>query len=240
MTGVDACFGLHGMPDLETGYVNIEAGYRMAGCDVISVKFEGVSGHSSVPHLAKDTIHPACLFVVDLQGMVTKNINSQDPIVLSVGKFIGGTQANIISKYTELEISMRYFDQSVREIAHEAIKRHAKAIAHAYEIKVDVQIKKSTPSLCNDAKLIKLADKSASKVFGEGKNKPLPRLMSSEDMPNYFQHAKGIYAFVGLRNEKKDAIYPLHHEKFNIDEDYMKYGTALHVQFALDFLNSNI
>lgn len=72
MEGVDACFGMHGMPDLKTGYVNIEAGYRMAGCDNISVKFEGVSGHSSVPHLAKDTIHPACIFVTDLQGIVTK------------------------------------------------------------------------------------------------------------------------------------------------------------------------
>jgi len=57
-------------------------------------------------------------------------------------------------------------------------------------------------------------------------------------MPYYFQHAKGVYAFIGYRNEEKDAIYFPHHEKFKIDEDYMKYGTALHVQFALDFLNN--
>lgn len=61
--------------------------------------------------------------------------------------------------------------------------------------------------------------------------------MGSEDMPYYFQHAKGVYAFIGYRNEEKEAIYYPHHEKFKIDEDYMKYGTALHVQFALDFLN---
>ncbi len=96
------------MPDLKTGYVNIEAGYRMAGCDNYQLSLKGVSGHSSVPHLAKDTIHPACIFVTDLQGIVTKKINAQDPIVLSVGKFIGGTKANIVSKYTEIEISMRY------------------------------------------------------------------------------------------------------------------------------------
>lgn len=106
MDGVDACFGMHGMPELEVGYVNIEAGYRMAGCDTIYVKFEGVSGHGSVPHLAKDTIHPACIFVTDLQGIVTKNINAQDPIVLSVGRFVGGTKANVVSKYTEIDISM--------------------------------------------------------------------------------------------------------------------------------------
>ncbi|HHV74509.1 amidohydrolase [Thermoanaerobacterium sp. R66] len=237
MDGVDACLGMHGMPELETGYVNIEPGYRMAGCDTIYVKFEGVSGHGSAPHLAKDTIHPACIFVTDLQGIVAKNVNPQEPIVLSVGKFIGGTKANVISKYTDIEISMRYFDPKVRETVHEAIKRHAKAIADAYELKVDVRIEESALSLYNDPELAKLADKSATKVFGKGKNKTLPRYMGSEDMPYYFQHAKGVYAFIGYRNEEKEAIYFPHHEKFKIDEDYLKYGTALYVQFALDFLN---
>ena len=235
MDGVDACFGMHGMPELGTGYVNIEPGYRMAGCDTIYVKFEGVSGHGSVPHLAKDTIHPACTFVTDLQGIVTKNINAQEPIVISVGKFVGGTKANIVSKYTEIDISMRYFNPKVREIAHESIKRHAKAIADAYELKVDVRIEESALSLWNDEDLAALANKSSIKVFGEGKNKTLPKYMGSEDMPYYFERAKGVYAFVGYRNEEKEAIYFPHHEKYKIDEDYMKYGTALHVQFALDF-----
>lgn len=237
MEGVDACFAMHGMPELETGYVNIEPGYRMAGCDTIYVKFEGVSGHGSVPHLAKDTIHPACTFVTDLQGIITKNINAQDPIVLSAGKFVGGTKANIVAKYTEVDISMRYFSPQVRKTVHDSIKRHAKAIADAYEIKVDVRIEESALSLYNDDALTVLANKSASKVFGEGKNISLPRYMGSEDMPYYFQHAKGVYAFMGYKNEEKEAIYFPHHEKFKIDEDYMKYGTALHVQFALDFLN---
>lgn len=238
MYGVDACLGMHGMPELETGYVNIEAGYRMAGCDTIYVKFEGVSGHGSVPHKAKDTIHPACTFVTDLQGIVTKNIDAQDPIVISVGKFVGGTKANIIAKFTEIEISMRYFNPAVRKTAHEAIKRHAKAIADAYELKADVVIEESALSLFNDKELAVLADSSAAKILGEGKNKTLPRYMGSEDMPYYFQHAKGVYAFMGYKNEAKEAIYFPHHEKFKIDEDYMKYGTALHVQFALDFLNA--
>jgi amidohydrolase len=236
MEGVDACFGMHGMPEIDTGYFNISPGYRMAGCDTIYVKFEGVSGHGSSPHLAKDTIHPACIFVTDLQDIVTKNIDAREPLVLSVGKFIGGTKANVISKYTEIEISMRYFNPKVREITHAAIKRHAKAIAEAYELNVDVKIEESALSLYNDDELSIIAVESAKKVFGEGKNVELPSYMGSEDMPYYFQHAKGVYAFLGYKNEEKEAIYFPHHDRFKIDEDYMKYGTALHVQFALDYL----
>jgi amidohydrolase len=237
MDGVDACFGMHGLSVLETGNINIVSGYRLSGCDTIYVKFEGVSGHGSAPYLAKDTIHPACIFVTDLQGIITKNVNPQEPVVLSVGKFIGGTKANIVSKYTEIDISMRYFDVKTRETVHEAIKRHAKAIADAYEIKVDVNIEESTLSLYNDEDLAVLADKSATKVFGEGHNIPVPKQMASEDMSYYFQKAKGVYAIMGYKNEEKGCIYPPHHEKFRLDEDYMKYGIALHVQFALDFLN---
>ncbi len=237
MDGVDACFGMHGMPALEVGNVNILPGYRLSGCDTIYIKLEGVSGHSSAPQLAKDTIHPACILVTDIQGIITKNVDPQEPVVLSVGKFIGGTKANIISKYTDIEISMRYFDTKVRKTVHEAIIRHTKAIADAYEIKVDVIIEESAPSLYNDEYLAALADKSATKVFGEGHNLPMAKQMASEDMPYYFQKTKGVYAFIGYRNETKECIYPPHHEKFKIDEDYMKYGTALHVQFALDFLN---
>lgn len=238
MDGVDACFGMHGLPTLRTGEYNISSGYRQAGCDTIYVKFEGVSGHGASPHLAKDTIHPACIFVTDIQGIVTKNVDPQEPIVVTVGKFHGGTKANIISKYTDIDISMRYFNPKVRETVHEAIKRHAKAIADAYEIKVEVIIEESTLSLNNDEELSEFATKSAAKVFGEGKNISTQRLMASEDMPYYFQHAKGVYANVGFRNDEKGCIYFPHHEKFKIDEDYLKYGAALHAQFAMDFLNN--
>nr|WP_287569586.1 M20/M25/M40 family metallo-hydrolase [Paeniclostridium sp.] len=190
-------------------------------------------------HLAKDTIYPACTFVSGLQAIATKNIDPQEPVVLTVGKFIGGTKANIIPKYTNLDISMRYFNPKVREIVHQSIKRHAKAIAEAYEINVDVNIEESAISLYNDEELSIIAKNSAKKILGEGKTVYGPKLMGSEDFPYYLKHAKGVYAYLGYNNKEKDSIYYPHHERFKIDEECLKYGVALHVQFALDFLNEN-
>lgn len=237
MEGVDACFGMHGMP-IPTGTVNIESGYRLSGCDTIYVKFEGVSGHGSAPHLAKDTVHPACLFVTDIQSIITKNINPQEAVVVSAGKINGGTKANIVSKYTEVDLSMRYFNPEARKTVHDAIIRHAKAIAEAYEIKVDVNIEESTPSLNNDESMVNLANEVAKKIMGENCSIPMQRPMASDDMAFYFQCAKGVYAFIGYKNEEKGSIYFPHHEKFKLDEDYFKYGAAMFVQFALDYLNS--
>ena len=237
MEGVDAVFGMHGMPGMKTGYYDLTPGYRMAGCDTIYIKFEGISGHGSTPHKAKDTIHPACMFVNDIQGIVTKNVDPLESVVLSVGKFVGGTKANIVAKYTELDISMRYFDPKVREIVHAGIQRHAKAIADMYELQVEVNIEPSAVALRNDEVVTQIASEAAEKVFGSQRNIETRKLMSSEDMPYYFQHAPGAFALLGYENEAKDSIYYPHHEKFKLDEDYFKFGTALHVQFAVDFLN---
>lgn len=239
MEGVDAVFGLHGMPSMSTGFYDVTPGYRMAGCDTIYIKFEGISGHGSAPHLAKDTVHPACALVTDLQGILGKNVDPQQPVVLSVGRFSGGTKANIVAKYTELDISMRYFDPEVRKTVHAAIRRHAKAIADAYEIDVDVNIEESAISLRNDEAVTQIVQSSAEKVFGPDKNITNPKVMGSEDMPYYFQHAPGVFGLLGYFNEEKGSIYYPHHEKFNLDEDCFKYGTALHAQFAVDFLNQD-
>ena len=134
---------------------------------------------------------------------------------------------------------MRYFSPEARKRVHEGIRRHAKAIAEAYEVMVDVEIEESALSLYNEEEVTRIASESAEKVFGKQNIITTPRLMGSEDIPFYFQHAKGVYAFLGYRNEEKEAIYFPHHEKFKIDEDYLKFGVALHVQFALDFLRSS-
>jgi amidohydrolase len=197
LEGVDVCFGLHGFAELDTGDYNMVSGYRMAGCDTIVVTFEGVSGHGSTPYVGKDTIHPACQFVIGLQGIIGKNVDPRQPAVLSVGQIKGGTRANIIAKTTEVNISMRYFDPKVREVMLTAIQRHAKAIGDAYEVKAEITVKESSPSLYNDEETARLAEQAAAKVFGPGHNQPVEKQMISEDMALYLQQVKGVYAFVG-------------------------------------------
>lgn len=238
INGVDAIFAIHGMP-IDFGTYDISPGYRMAGNDSIHVDFEGVSGHGSTPHLAKDTILPAATFVTQLDGMITKFVDAQLPVVVSVGKFDAGTRANIISKYASLAITMRYVDGLTRQKVHEKIHHLAEGIAQIYEVEVNVQIEESAVSLENDEMIVNLVDKAGEKVFGLNKNIPGPIVMASEDMSYYFEKVPGAYAFLGYGNKEKDTVYFPHHEKFNIDEDYMSLGAALHAQFAWDYLQES-
>ncbi|MGI6586601.1 MAG: hypothetical protein ACOX3L_11950 [Lutisporaceae bacterium] len=50
---------------------------------------------------------------------------------------------------------------------------------------------------------------------------------------------KKIYRkdYVKGRSEEKGTCYSSHHPQFNIDEDMMEHGVALHAQYAYDYLN---
>jgi metal-dependent amidase/aminoacylase/carboxypeptidase family protein len=45
-------------------------------------------------------------------------------------------------------------------------------------------------------------------------------------------------AFIGVRNESRGACFAHHHPRFNIDEDALYRGAALHVGYALKCFES--
>ncbi|MDR0879967.1 MAG: amidohydrolase [Clostridioides sp.] len=234
---VDMCLGMHSFPIIPAGCCATSPGYVMAGSDTIFVEFEGMSGHGSTPHLAKDSITPACMFINDLQQIVTKNTDAQDCLVISVGKIVGGTRNNIIAKHTKLDITMRYFDKETRKIVHEKIRKHAENIADMYDVKVKIEFDETALSTYNSPETVEIFKESTIKVLGEDGYMDMPRQMGSEDMSYYLDEVAGAMVFLGTGNPDKGCIYPPHHDKFKIDESIFKYGAALYTQFALDFLD---
>jgi metal-dependent amidase/aminoacylase/carboxypeptidase family protein len=78
--------------------------------------------------------------------------------------------------------------------------------------------------------------KVAKEILGEDKLSLLRPLMGSEDFSFYLEKVPGTFVFLGVENKEKGIIYPHHHPKFNIDEDILPLGTALHVSVAMGYL----
>ncbi len=65
----------------------------------------------------------------------------------------------------------------------------------------------------------------------------MPMTMGAEDFSEYLINVPGAMAFLGIFNEAKGADHPIHHPQFNVDENALSIGAALHAQYAVDFLN---
>jgi metal-dependent amidase/aminoacylase/carboxypeptidase family protein len=63
------------------------------------------------------------------------------------------------------------------------------------------------------------------------------KVTGGEDFAFFLEKAPGLFAFLGACNSQKQADYPHHHERFNIDEDALEIGVALYAQYAIDYLN---
>lgn len=123
---------LHTAADLPHDQVGIRAGFAMANVDSCDITVYGKSGHGASPHKTIDPIVQAAQLVLDLQTIVSREIDPLEPCVLTVGSIHGGSKHNIVPDECRLQATLRSFSTPVREKMFAAIERKAKAVAASF------------------------------------------------------------------------------------------------------------
>lgn len=75
----DFAIALHASPTLATGKIGIRSGFSMANVDTVEITLYGKGGHGAYPHTANDPIIQAAQLVMELQTIVSREI---DPVTL--------------------------------------------------------------------------------------------------------------------------------------------------------------
>ena len=236
---VDAIFGMHIWTPLPSGTINIEDGPRMACSDRFTIKIHGKAAHGSQPQNGCDSILAAGAVVMALQSVVSHGNDPQNTFVLTTGMMNGGTADNIIADETELVGTTRTFDNEFRKTIPDRIKHAAETTAAAYGCTAECTYFFGPDPLVNRRKdLNDIARGAAAKIMGKDAFIHMDPQMGAEDFSVYLRKVPGLFAFLGCQNPaKKDTASPHHSSTFDVDEDVLPSGTAMYVQFALDFLN---
>lgn len=237
LDGVDAVFGLHTWGTLEAPYLCVDSGKRMASTDNFVIKIKGVKAHGAAPHLGHDAIVAASAVVMALQSFVSRRNNPLNPLVLTVGKFHGGSMYNIICGDVELEGTIRTFSNELRDAFETELTEIVSNTAAAYGCTAELIVKHMHPAIINSSEeLNRIARDAATRLYGEEGIRSMESLMSGEDFSLYMEKVPGFFGFVGAYNEAKGLVHSNHHEKFTADEDALERGSALTAQFAADYL----
>ena len=233
---VDAVFGIHLWNELELGKISVEAGPRMAAVNSFKITVTGKGGHGANPHQGIDPIVAGSAIVLDLQSIVSRELNPLNSAVLSVDIFKSGTRFNVLPEEAHLEGTTRCFSKEVNDNFPEIIRRIAKETAASYRAEADLEYDKLTLPLINDPYMAEIGKKSIKNLFGEESLTHLEKTTGGEDFSFFANKVPAAFAFVGSKNEDKLDYYPHHNSRFNIDEDSLEIASALYVQFALNFL----
>ena len=242
MEGVNAIFGTHigafTGRRIHSGSFIVCSGIVMASFDRFVITIKGTCCHGSTPENGIDPINIAAHVVLGLEGIVAREFNAKEPIVITIGRIQGGAQYNVIPSTVEIEGTTRAFKEKNRQKMAERIEEVAKFTAQAFGGEAEFFMDWGAPPLVNDEEMAEFAGKCAIEVLGEEEvithvNAPS---MGGEDFAFYLEKVPGAFMFLSSANHEKKTDFQNHSPLFNIDEDVLWRGSAIFVKIVEEFL----
>ncbi len=182
----EVCLALHVSSELPAGMVAVRPGYSMANVDSVDIQFRGTGGHGAYPHKSVDPIVQASRFVVDVQSLISREIDPLESAVVTVGAIHGGTKHNIIPDDCHLQLTVRSYTDEVRKRLLDGIRRKANAAAASSAApEPEVTVSEGTPALYNDDELTGRMMKVFREKLGEEMVIESPPVMGGEDFSRY-------------------------------------------------------
>ncbi len=199
----------HDSSEVAAGTIAVKGGPLLASATTLNVTVRGIGGHGSAPQAGKDPIVLAAEFVLVAQTIVSRQIDPQQPAVLTVGTIHGGTKNNIIPDEVTMGLTLRTYSMDVRDRIVEAVKREAKGLAEGYGIPADrmptVTMTESTPATINDAAMAEQVRAAAIRALGAERVKDARAIMGSEDVGLFTLDGKipGVMYWLGASDPAK-------------------------------------
>lgn len=234
---VDAIFGLHVDPGMDVGWVGLRYGQRNASSDNLTITIHGRSCHGAYPAAGVDAIVAAAQVVTALQSVVSRNVDARNSAVVTLGTIEGGTQGNIVASRVRMVGTVRTLDPAIRELVLRRVREVAEGVAAGLGARAEVEIDPSYDPVINHDAMVEVVRRSAGSLLGEERVVVFDRPnMGVEDFGFYLTHVPGAFYSLGVRNLEAGIVHPVHHERFDVDEECLVYGAALQVANVLDAL----
>jgi amidohydrolase len=200
----DMVIGLHDTNSLPAGEVQLVPGAAQASATSIDVVIKGIGGHGAAPQAGRDPIALAALYITQIQTIVSREENPEDPTVVTVGDIHGGTKRNIIPDQVKLELTVRTFSDKSRQTVIDGLKQMAAGITTSAGLPPDkaatvtvldeyAPLEFNNPALCARIHPVLVKTLGAANVI-EG-----TRVMPSEDVGYFGLEGRKIpVAYMGL------------------------------------------
>ncbi len=192
----------HDSAGLPAGVIGYTPGPALANVDSVDIQVKGVGGHGAYPHTTKDPILLAARIVTALQTLVSREINPQDPAVVTVGSFHAGAKHNIISDEAVMLLTVRSYTDETRRILLDGIKRIVRGEAIAAGMPDDrmpvvtVRDAEYTPATVNTEALTASTAALLTGRFGAERVRRTPAVMGGEDFGRFHLADKRIESLI--------------------------------------------
>lgn len=235
---VDAVFGLH-VGSGEFGTVSVRPGPTSAAADGLRIIVRGRQTHGAFPSNGVDPIVIGSQIVLGLQTIVSRQINlTTAPAVVTIGAFQGGLRENIIPDTVWMIGTIRTYDEPMRTLIHERVKRTAEGIAQSGGATAEVTITRGYDVTLNDSLLTQRMVPTLQRVAGAAKFRVNPAGLAGEDFSRFAALAPGAFVNLGVTPQDKDwrTAASNHSPLFVGDDKALPIGVRIMSSLAADYL----
>ena len=236
--GVDAIYGVHVFPSIPARRIGIRYGALTSAADELEITIQGESGHGARPHQAIDAIWIAAQVITTLQQAISRTQNPLHPIVLSIGKIEGGRAHNVIADRVTMLGTVRSLHPDSHANLPEWIENIVGGVCNTFGAKYQVDYRRGVPSVHNDETLTQIIESATREAWGDNSVQIIPEpSLGAEDFSVYLDKVPGCMFRLGVGHSDK-TNYPLHHPKFEVDEDAIVTGVVTMAYAACKYWQS--
>lgn len=133
----DEIYAFHDNPNLPTGAIGSLNDTLFAGTCEIHADFEGLSGHAAFPHAANDMAVAVSAFVLQLQTVVSRNVDPIEGGVVTIGHVVAGDTGNVIAGHAHVDGTIR----SLTQVNNLNMQRRVRVIAEGVALTYGCEVK---------------------------------------------------------------------------------------------------
>ena len=188
-----------------------------------------------MPHTTVDPILVASHLVVNIQSIVSRNVDPLKPVVVSFGTVKGGTIYNIIPSEVSLTGTVRTFDASLQYLAEKRLEEIVEETCKTFGATAEFTYEKGYPPLVNHEAMVDFVLDVTGKTLGKERIETIDPVMGGEDFAYFLQKIPGAFLFFGMGDGME---FSHHHPAFDLDEKALPQATLLMTSLALEYLGA--
>lgn len=231
---VSEIYGLHVWPELPVGQVGLKPGNLMAASDRFYVHVKGKSTHAAQPHNGTDALVAAAHFIIDVQSLISREMNPMENVVCTIGLMNAGTRYNVGVEDAYLEGTVRTYTPALRDKMEQRLGEILKGLDVMFHTHSELNYVRGHSATINTPEKIDFLKEIGKEYLGEEHiTQPQYPSMCAEDFSSYLEKFPGAFMWLGTGKEGTPA---LHNASFAIDESILPLGVTMEAAAVLEAL----
>ncbi len=237
---VDIAFGAHVFALFPLGTVGYCPGDMMASVNGFRITVTGTGCHGAQSYVGVDPINIALHIHLALQELISREIDSAAPALITVGQLHAGSAANIIPETAFMEGTIRTFSNSVQDFLVKRLKEVAESVARTYRGTAIVEMIYDVPTNYTDKPLMLEMLEAVKQLHDERiVLSEISPLQGSEDFALISHKVPSVFFGLGADFPGQNTVKAPHNPKVVFNEEVLSIGAAVYANCAKHWLENN-